>query len=195
MSYNNNIVIVLNNDNISFLDSINSNNITIYNMGYPIHNIDNIEIPPAYTYTYAYLYHIIKNYDNINSDIIFCNSYAFPNNNLDIFNIYNKTKFINKYNTVNDIFTNNNPTYTGLLYTNNISKSNLTFHDWFEKYICKYPDNSFIHIDINIIKISKDTIKSNPKQYYIDIFNTIYNLNEELFFLDKAFYYLFFKNL
>ena len=52
-------VVVSNNDDISFFYKYN--NIIIYNMGFPIDNINNIEISPSYTYVYAYLYHIIKN--------------------------------------------------------------------------------------------------------------------------------------
>ena len=205
MNYNNiHFIIVSNNDDISWVDSLNIINKTIYNMGYPIDKFDNIEIPPSFTYTYAYLYHIIKNYDNIENDLIFCNSNAFKNNNFNILNKFlkkkkkkkiwykkkKKTEYIFKYNTIDYNF-DIDYSYKGLLHSKNITKSNFSFKEWFEIYICKYPDNSFIYVDPNIIRVNNNTIKKKTKQYYIDIFNNIFNFKEELFFFDKSFFYLF----
>ena len=81
-------VVVSNNDDISFFYKYKY--IIIYNMGFPIDNINNIEIPPSYTFVYAYLYHIIKNYDNIDYDIIFCNADSISDKS--IFNSFVKSK-------------------------------------------------------------------------------------------------------
>lgn len=177
------IIIVSNNDDISFFKKFK--NKIIYNMGFPIDDIFNIEIPCSYTYVYGYLYHIIKNYDSIDYDIIFCNY-----DSIGIVNKFIKSKKKFKYNETKTYL--NNSKYLGLLLSKNISKSKYKFEEWFNKYLGLFPSD-FKYINTNIIKVSKKIIKSKPKSFYIDIFKSIYNLNEESFFLEKAIYYLFFS--
>ena len=113
-----------------------------------------------------------------------------PISDKSIFNSFVKSKKF-KYLVNNKYYDQSK--YMGLLLSKNLKKINFFFNEWFQKYITKFP-HDFKYINTDIIRVSKEIIKSHPKSYYINIFKTIYDFNEESFFLDKAFYYLFAKD-
>ncbi len=95
------LVVSIYDEDISWIDNINLDLIKIhlYNRGKKTFNVPNHnniiyeEISDTYGESHIYLYHIIKNYYNLDDKIIFTTGNNLNNNILDSFNNIYKEKF------------------------------------------------------------------------------------------------------
>lgn len=139
--------------------------------------------------SHTYLHHIIKNYDNLTDYVIFTQG-----------------KYRDHISNFNNLFKNKNcyfhphyypknfrlKSYDGKLTANN---ENLTFGQWFEKYIDKDIDTFHFKMKYGaIFTIRKENILSRPKQFYEDLYKQLQKggTNPELgHFFERSWYYIF----
>jgi len=181
------IVIARYNEDIGYL--LNYSNISIvYNKGdnrIPL-NFNYINLPNIGRESHTYLYHIIKNYDNLANKTLFIQGNIkdhklYPLNDY----LYNKNIFIGKKSTYPINFLknhiNHNGKYLNELYNRDLKKSKYTPYEWI----------NLIGIDITQINkfemiwganfsISKDLIRKKPKIFYENIIKYLeYDKNPE----------------
>ena len=181
------IVIARYNEDIQYL--LNYSNISIvYNKGdnkIPL-KFNYINLPNIGRESHSYLYHIIKNYDNLSDKTLFIQGNIkdhklYPLN----YYLYNKNIFFGKKSTHTINFLKNhidhNGKYLNELYNGDLKKSKYTPYEWL----------NLIGIDISQINkfemvwganfsISKDLIREKPKIFYENIIKYLeYDKNPE----------------
>jgi len=139
--------------------------------------------------SHTYLHHIIKNYDNLSDYVIF--TQAKHNDHIKKFDkLFKKGNgyFHLYYYPKNFKLKNFHGTLTPV-------EGNLTFGQWFEKYIEKDFDPLHFRMKFGaIFCVSKDNILSRPKSFYIELHNQLEKggSNPELgHFFERSWYYIF----
>ena len=143
--------------------------------------------------SYLYLYYIIENWDELPENVFFYNienentfpieMYIVPKKNIEILS--------NNYELFNII--NNDIILSKQELRNVRQKNNLSFKEWWNKFIKKKIPSVFEYCPELTFSIKRENIKKNTKEYYKNIFDHI-NLQpycKELYYLDRCWYYIF----
>lgn len=195
------IVIAKYKENIDWVNEyIKDHKIYIYDKGGLVNQYDkNINVEYLNNIgreSHTYLYHIIKNYDNLTENVIFTQA-----------NYKDHVKnFKNLFKTKNCYFY---PYPYFFIFPKNFrlkhfkqtpieqNHEKLSFGDWFDKYINQDDSCDKYHFKIKfgaIFTIKKENILSRPKEYYINLLKQLenYGTNPEIgHFFERSWYYIF----
>lgn len=198
-----NLVIARYNEDINWLNNIqNTHRIFLYNKGDDdiyLHNVYIEKLKNVGREAHTYITHIINNYDNLGDITIFCQGRIddhLPDGINDV-NIFFHKLYLEANN--NGI---SNPPLTSYNLENfrlgywageHLESANMTFKDWFIKYIsCKWP-NILLWYPFSIMGVRKDFILSKSKAYYERLLTTISSSRspEEGHFFERSWFYIF----
>ena len=209
MSYK--IVVSRYNEDINWLLN-NDNNCIIYNKGDLLNVKNEISLPNVGRESHTYLHYIITNYDNLPDVVCFTQGKISDIGLIDTG--YNTEYVSHLIMLVNEAKTCGISKYSSLFYEKDKSihccsdwnirnipvkflkykdDINITFKDWFEKYIrIKYPD-PIRWMPNAIFAVRKDKILKNDKEYYKNLITTIdYDSNPiEGHFFERSWFYIF----
>lgn len=187
------IVIAKYKENVDWINNINKTiNIYLYNKDCDYNNKNAINLPNIGRESHSYLYHIIKNYDNLDDIIIFTQGNYKEHNIDNIMMLYEKINIFNVYSYEQD---------ENLRILNNniiLNRTNLNFSEWIDIYIEEnlsnyLKENNKMYFNIGaIFCVKKENILSRSKDYYINLINQLNNINpEEGHFIERIWYYIF----
>lgn len=184
----------------------NEFNIVVYNKGEIINddNFNYVNLPNYGREAHTYLYHIVENYDKLYENNVFLQGKisdiicAYQNLMQYIVEIENNGYSANclGYNfdppLWNDIDFIADPKYKEQVETKFFKLSDIKFRDYVKKYLGKIPKSSPISMN-GCFGVRKDFILSRPKQFYVNLFESIpnYHTPEEAHFLERMWAYIF----
>ena len=193
------IVVARYNEDISYL-SIFKNIIIIYNKGIdnlPF-NFTSIKLPNIGRESHTYLYHIIKNYDNLANKTLFMQGKVSDHKILPIMDYFKDDDFIGNRSVHNIDLIKNNIKHTGKylkeLNSGYLKKSKYTPYEWINNIgIDISDDDKFEMVWGANFSVSKELILKRPKIFYENLIKYVdYDINpEEGHYFERAWYLIF----
>lgn len=178
--------------------------ITIYNKGKKDLKYDNITLNNVGRESHTYLKHIINNWDNLADITLFtqCNySYEHKPFPVPLYFTSGLSITIHLWNNIIDFrdkpwgYIKHGGKWLKEYNNGSIRKTNLTFGDWWDKYVqkCKPILNQFKWSHGAIFSVTREQIKKNTKEYYLNLISLIENdINpEEGHYFERSWYYIF----
>ncbi len=176
------IVVARYNEDLEWLKDYKSFS-TIYNKGEYIDNA--IRLPNVGRESHTYLYHIIKNYDNLAEITLFTQGDLLNHTNIPIAEYFNCDGYKSFYdcrylNIDNRGIMIHHGKWLEEINTGHMKRAEISFVDWWKKYVGT-DLRDFCYNPGAIFAVSKDRITRKPKEFYIELLNAISNhVNDEL---------------
>lgn len=213
------IIVARYNEDISWLSDIQDECI-IYNKGYTLNLKNEIKLPNVGRESHTYLRYIIDNYHNLPDIVLFTQANIeehgwkhHPDTLLQMIEQAKTKGYSKPYTTYNRKYNQERQAYYWCEPEFNIDKrvlalpyklpvdtykdnKQVTFGEWFERYIGKFPDETYNLYMAGVFAVSKGFILSRSLKFYKDLISTCdYDINPmEGHFFERSWYYIFHVN-
>jgi len=194
MSYH--VVVARYNEDLSWLNKYNLNNVIIYNKGsfstidIPVKNI--VNLPNVGRETHTYLTYIIDNYHNL-PDVIHFTQGSIDDHHQQNNDFLNITEYSHNYTTCSFMMGFNvYPPRLSYYYTP-LDPAECDGVEWFRRYVNPYVDMNCMNIWCGaIFSVRREYILSRPKQYYQTLLQQVQTFNPEVgHFFERSWFYIF----